>query len=44
MQMIPPEAGIKARALSVSISGILIPAYAVEYGNEEENFTPSAQL
>jgi class 3 adenylate cyclase len=34
MQMIPPEAGIKARKLSVSISGIVIPAYAIEYENE----------
>jgi hypothetical protein len=38
MQMIPPEAGIKARQLSVSISGIVIPAYAIEYRNEEESY------
>lgn len=31
MQNIPPEAGIKARELTISISGINIPAYAVEY-------------
>lgn len=31
LQAIPPEAGIKARELSISISGISIPAYAVEY-------------
>lgn len=37
MQMIPPETGIKARKLSVSISGIVIPAYAIEYRNEEES-------
>ena len=34
MQMIPPEAGIKARELNVSISGITIPAYLIEYRNE----------
>jgi class 3 adenylate cyclase len=34
MQMIPPEEGIKARQLSVSISGIVIPAYAIEYEDE----------
>ncbi len=31
MQMIPTEAGIKAREISISISGILIPAYVVKY-------------
>ncbi|HSL44166.1 MAG TPA: adenylate/guanylate cyclase domain-containing protein [Anaerolineales bacterium] len=31
MQLIPPETGIKTRALSVSISGISIPAYLIEY-------------
>lgn len=31
MQMIPAEAGIKAREISVSISGITIPAYRIEY-------------
>lgn len=31
MQMIPAEAGIKARAMNVSISGITIPAYMIEY-------------
>jgi adenylate cyclase len=36
MQMIPPEAGIKARGMNVSISGITIPAYRIEYKNEEE--------
>ena len=34
MQMIPPEAGIKSREMSVSISGIVIPAYAIEYRKE----------
>ena len=38
MGMIPPTAGIKAREMNVSISGITIPAYLVEYRNEE---TPS---
>lgn len=37
MQMIPPEAGIKARQLNVSISGITIAAYMIEYQNEVEN-------
>ena len=31
MEMIPSEAGIKAREMNVSISGIIIPAYAIEY-------------
>jgi class 3 adenylate cyclase len=31
MQMIPPEAGIKAREIHVSISGINIPAYMIDY-------------
>jgi class 3 adenylate cyclase len=34
MDMIPAEAGIKAREISISISGIDIPAYAVEYRAE----------
>ena len=34
MDMIPTEAGIKARPISISISGIDIPAYAVEYRAE----------
>lgn len=36
MEMIPPEAGIKARALNVSISGITIPAYMVEYRSDDQ--------
>jgi class 3 adenylate cyclase len=35
MQMIPTTAGIKAREMNVSISGITIPAYLIEYRNEE---------
>src|SRR6266496_6622648 len=31
MEIIPSEAGIKAREMNVSISGIVIPAYAIEY-------------
>ena len=31
MQMIPPEAGIKSREVSVSISGITIPAFAIDF-------------
>src|SRR6266545_6495353 len=37
MQMIPPEAGIKAHEMTVSISGITIPAYLVEYRNAEKD-------
>ena len=39
MQMVPPEAGIKAHELSVSVSGIVIPAYSIEYKKEEESYT-----
>ena len=35
MQMIPAAAGIKTREMNVSISGITIPAYLVEYRIEE---------
>ena len=35
MQMIPASAGIKAREMNVSISGITIPAYLIEYREEE---------
>jgi len=31
MQLIPAEAGIKAHEISISISGITIPAYMIEY-------------
>ena len=34
MEMIPADAGIKSREISVSISGITIPAYAIEYRGE----------
>jgi adenylate cyclase len=34
MDMIPAEAGIKAHEINISISGIDIPAYAVEYRAE----------
>jgi class 3 adenylate cyclase len=34
MQMISPEAGIKAREMNVSISGITIPAFLIEYRND----------
>jgi len=36
MQMIPKEAGIRAQGLTVSISGITIPAYRIEYRSEED--------
>ncbi len=38
MQMIPAEAGIKAHEMNVSISGITIPAYMIEYRNEDKTF------
>jgi class 3 adenylate cyclase len=34
MDQIPPEAGIKTREMNVSISGILISAYAIDYQKE----------
>ncbi len=37
MQMIPEEAGIKAHEMTVSISGITIPAYMVEYRSGEKD-------
>ncbi len=43
MQMIPAEAGIKAREMNVSISGITIPAYMIEYQNKETTSTQPAQ-
>jgi class 3 adenylate cyclase len=36
MEMIPASAGIHAREMNVSISGITIPAYMIEYRNEEK--------
>lgn len=39
MQLIPEEAGIKAHELTVSISGIIIPAYRIEYRSEAEAST-----
>jgi len=42
MQMIPEEAGIKAHELTLSISGITIPAYMIEYRNEEKDSTLSS--
>jgi len=36
MQMIPAKAGIKAHEMTVSISGITIPAYMIEYRNEND--------
>jgi adenylate cyclase len=40
MQMIPQEAGIMAREINVSISGITIPAYLIEYRNEAKILQP----
>lgn len=39
MQMIPATAGIKAREMNVSISGITIPAYLIEYRKQEVDST-----
>ena len=39
MEMIPAAAGIKAREMNVSISGITIPAYLIEYRNEAPPLT-----
>ena len=36
MQMIPAEAGIRARELNVSISGVNIPAYKIEYRSDDQ--------
>lgn len=38
-EMIPAEAGIRSRELNVSISGIIIPAYQIEYRSEENTLT-----
>ena len=35
MQMIPAAAGIKAREMNVSISGLTITAFLIEYRNQE---------
>jgi adenylate cyclase len=44
MQMIPSEAGIRARELSVSISGVSIPAFKVEYrGDSPATLTASTE-
>ena len=40
MQMIPAEAGIRAHEISISISGITIPAYMIEYRGEAEDTLP----
>jgi class 3 adenylate cyclase len=37
MQMIPAGAGIRAREMNVSISGITIPAYLIEYRKEGDS-------
>ncbi|HEX2996171.1 MAG TPA: adenylate/guanylate cyclase domain-containing protein [Anaerolineales bacterium] len=43
MQTIPAEAGIKAREMHLSISGITIPAYMIEYRQKEEVALPTPQ-
>jgi class 3 adenylate cyclase len=43
MQMIPLEAGIRTRPLSVSISGIVIPAFTIEYETEDAGTTQSTK-
>lgn len=42
LEMIPAEAGIKTHEMSVSISGITIPAYMIEYRNEEKDYAQSS--
>ena len=37
MDMIPATAGLKAREMNVSISGITIPAYLIEYRRDEKS-------
>src|SRR5258706_13165189 len=37
MQLVPQEAGIKTREISIPISGLEIPAYAVEFPAEYTN-------
>ena len=37
MDMIPATAGLKAREMNVSISGITIPAYLIEYRQDEKS-------
>ena len=37
MDMIPATAGLKAREMNVSISGITIPAYLIEYRHDENS-------
>lgn len=36
MQRIPPEAGIRSRAVDISISGITIPTYSIEYRTQDK--------
>jgi len=43
LQMIPAEAGIKTRQMNVSISGITIPAYMIEYRIDEKTSVLSTQ-
>jgi class 3 adenylate cyclase len=43
MQMIPLEAGIKTRPLSVSISGIVIPAFTIQYETEGAGYNQSTK-
>ena len=43
LQMIPAESGLRARQLSVSISGIVIPAYSIEYREAEESYPQPAR-
>jgi hypothetical protein len=37
MERIPAEAGINAREMNLSISGMTVPAYLIEYRNEEKS-------
>jgi adenylate cyclase len=43
MQMIPAEAGIKARELKISISGLTIAAYSIDYRSEEKTLKVASE-
>jgi hypothetical protein len=39
MDLIPEEAGVRGREVNVSISGMTIPAYRIEYRDAENRAT-----
>jgi class 3 adenylate cyclase len=44
IEMIPPEAGIKTQALTISISGISIPAYLIEYRSDTPDSSDAVDI